>query len=178
MFENVLAGARITGWAALATLMLALSVTPASRIATRLGARATALRRVTDARRTLGIASALLAVAHAGVALGGYLRGAWDVVLTWPYLRAGLVALAILVALLVTSFPPVVRALRVRLWKPLHRLAYGAALFTLVHLVLSPFASRTITLSLFAALFALGLARALPRSRPRRGERSPIVDEP
>ena len=59
-----------------------------------------------------------------------------------PYLRAGAAATVILAALLVTSFPPLVRSLRVRLWKELHRFAYLAALFAMQHLALAPFAPK------------------------------------
>lgn len=155
--------ARGTGWTALGLLMLALCVTPAGAIARRLGGGGGS-HWVTPLRRALGIAAASLALVHAAVALGGYLRGAWAAVWSWPYLRAGLVALLVLTALLATSFPAVVRRLRIRHWKVLHRLAYAAAALTLVHLLLSPFAPRAITVGLFAALLLVGLGRALGRA--------------
>jgi DMSO/TMAO reductase YedYZ heme-binding membrane subunit len=67
--------------------------------------------------------------------------------------------------MLATSFPPLVRRLRVRLWKPLHRLGYLVAILALDHVLLSPFAPRAITLALFALFFAFGLLRLLPSDR-------------
>ena len=153
---------RGTGWCALGALMLALSATPAGRIARGLRAPPVFTRRVAAMRRAFGITAAGLALLHAGIALGGYLDGSWQAVISWPYLRAGLSALLILVPLLLTSFPALVRRLRVRLWKPLHRLAYVAALLALEHVLLSPFAPRALTLTLFAALLVLTLGRFVP----------------
>lgn len=154
--------ARGTGWTALGALMIALSATPAGRLLARLRPGSQLSPWVTAFRRAFGIAAATLALVHAATVLGGYLRGAWAAVLSFSYLRAGLVALVILTVMLATSFPLLVRRLRVRLWKPLHRLGYLAALLVLDHLLLSPFAPRALTLELFAALFAVGLLRLLP----------------
>ena len=153
---------RGTGWCALGALMIALSATPAGRLLARLRPASRRLPAVASFRRAFGVAAASLALCHPATALGGYLRGAWAAVWSFSYLRAGLVALVILFAMLVTSFPLLVRGLRVRLWKPLHRLGYLAALLVLDHLLLAPFAPRALTLELFAALFAIGLFRLLP----------------
>ena len=158
--------ARGTGWSALVALCLALSATPAGRVLCRLAPGARVSAWVAAFRRAFGIAAASFALLHAATALGGYLRGAWAAVLSFAYLRAGLVALSILTAMLLTSFPLLVRRLRVRLWKPLHRLGYVAALLVLEHLALSPFAPRAITFALFGTLVAFGLLRLLP-ARPR-----------
>lgn len=157
--------ARGTGWTALGSLMLALSATPTGRLLARFRPRSDLSSWVVAFRRAFGIAAAILALVHAATVLGLYLRGAWAAVLSFSYLRAGLVALAILTAMLVTSFPPLVRRLHVKLWKPLHRLGYLAALLVLDHLLLSPFAPRALTFELFGALFAVGLFRLLP-ARP------------
>lgn len=154
--------ARGTGWSALGALMLALSATPAGRLLARLRPRLHVSPWIAAFRRAFGIAAATLALLHAATVLAGYLRGAWAALLSFAYLRAGLVALAILLVMLATSFPLLVRRLHVRLWKPLHRLGYLAALLVLDHLLLSPFSPRALTLELFAALFAIGLLRLLP----------------
>ncbi len=159
--------ARGTGWTAVGALMLALSATPAERLLARLGPRLRPSPWVAVFRRAFGIAAASLALLHAATALGGYLRGAWAAVLYFSYLRVGLVALVILSTMLATSFPPIVRRLRVRAWKPLHRLGYLVALLVLDHALLSPFAPRALTLELFAALLVIGLLRLLP-ARPVR----------
>jgi sulfoxide reductase heme-binding subunit YedZ len=113
-------------------------------------------------RRALGITAAGLAAVHGAVALVTYLQGQWRTVGDWPYLRAGAVALLLLLLLLLTSFPRWVARLRVKLWKPLHRLAYVAAFFVFQHLLLAPFAGERLVLGLFAALVAVELLRFLP----------------
>lgn len=157
--------ARGTGWTAVAALMLSLSATPVGRLLALLRPGAKLSPWFAAFRRAFGIAAALLAMVHAVTVLGGYLRGAWAALLSFSYLRAGLLALVILTTMLVTSFPSLVKRLRVRLWKPLHRLGYLAALLVLVHLLLSPYAPRPLTLELFGALFAIALLRLLPAER-------------
>jgi DMSO/TMAO reductase YedYZ heme-binding membrane subunit len=154
--------ARGTGWTAVGALMISLSATPVGRLLARLRPRSRISPWLASFRRAFGIAAAILALLHAAILLGGYLRFAWAAVLSFSYMRVGLVALVILCTMLATSFPPLVQRLRVRLWKPLHRLGYLAALLVLDHLLLSPFAPRATTLALFAALFAIGLLRLLP----------------
>ncbi|HJL50720.1 MAG TPA: ferric reductase-like transmembrane domain-containing protein, partial [Polyangiaceae bacterium LLY-WYZ-15_(1-7)] len=154
-------------WGALGALALALGATPIGRLGRALGRR----WRVAPARRALGLAAAALATLHAGAALWGPLAGAWDALFGWPYLRAGALALAVLLALALTSFPRAVKALRVRHWKALHRLAYPAAGLAFVHVLLGPFAPRRWALGLLGALLVTQLLRALPE-RPR-GETAP-----
>ena len=120
---------------------------------------------VTAIRRAFGIVSAWLAAVHGTWAFLIYLDASWQAVAYWPYLRAGAVALAILLALLLTSFPRWVRALRIRLWKSLHRLVYVAAILVFQHLLLAPFASKRIVFALFAALVAVEALRFLPIRR-------------
>jgi sulfoxide reductase heme-binding subunit YedZ len=165
--ESAIVIARATGWVALSLLGLALSMTPLGRVLGRVPRAAPIVPGIPRLRRLLGIASAIAASFHAAVALSGYLDGAWAAVVTWPHLRAGLVALLVLLALLLTSFPPVVRALRVKLWKPLHRLAYAAAALAALHVLLSPFAPRVVALAFFGALLAVGLFRFVPAKRVR-----------
>ena len=154
--------ARVSGWLALSALALALCATPVRRVLRRIRADHPLAARAPAWRRRFGITAAVLALLHGGIAMGGYLDDARSAVLSWPHLRAGLVAACILTALLVSSFPAAVRALRIRLWKPLHRLAYVAALLVLQHLLLSPLAPRAVTLGLFGALLVIGLLRWLP----------------
>jgi DMSO/TMAO reductase YedYZ heme-binding membrane subunit len=155
---------RGTGWLALAALLL--SLMPFGRVAARFGHDRSALLPV--ARRALGMASAWLALIHAALALTTALRWNWAALLSWPHLRAGLTALGALTVLLVTSFGAVVTRLRLRTWKELHRLSYVAALLALQHVLLSPFAPRTLTLALFGSLLALGGLRFLSRTGPPR----------
>ena len=152
---------RGTGWLALSTLLLSLSVNPLGRVASRLAHIGVTMPGLGVTRRALGMTSAWLAFLHAGLALATTLRGNWAAVLSWPHLHAGLAALSVLVLLLATSFRAVVVRLRLSFFKELHRLGYVAALLALQHVLLSPFAPRTLTLLLFGAAFLLGLARFL-----------------
>ena len=153
---------RATGWCALGALLLALSMTPLRRLAERLDRRLIASR-LPALRRSFGITAACFALAHAGLGLSTYLWGSWAVVTAKPFLRAGLLTLVVLTALLLTSFPRIVRALRIRLWKPLHRLAYVAALLAFQHLMLSPFAERRVVIGLYLLVVAINCLRFLGR---------------
>ena len=153
--------ARGTGWTAVGALMISLSATPTGRLLGRLRPRSRIWPWVATFRRAFGISAAGLALLHSVTVLCGYLQWDWAAVLSFSYMRVGLVALVILCMMLASSFSPVVRRLRVRVWKPLHRLGYLVALLVFDHLLLSPFAPRAVTLALFAALFAIGLLRLL-----------------
>lgn len=157
--------ARASGWSAAGALLLALTMTPLARAGKRLAPDRLPRALLPALRRAFGIAAACFALVHAATTTLGYLDRDWRSIPDQPYLRAGLVALAILVPLLVTSFPRLTRGLGVRLWKPLHRLAYVAALLVLQHLLLSPFAPRQVVLGIFATAAALGLLRLLPARR-------------
>jgi sulfoxide reductase heme-binding subunit YedZ len=162
--ERELFWVRSSGWAALAALLLALSATPLGRVLERW--RGPSVRAATAAvRRALGVSAAALSSLHGGVALATYLGGALAPLWGYAWLRGGLLALAVLAALWLTSYPRLARALRVKLWKPLHRLAYVAALLAFQHVMLSPLAPRGWALAVFGAAFAVGLLRLVPRRR-------------
>ncbi len=150
---------RGTGWLALLSLLASMSVRPWTRLRAR-------LRGGSDSaplawRRLLGMASAWLALLHAALSFSTTLAADTQALVSWPHLRAGLAALAILCALLLTSYPSWIVRLRLRLWPELHRLVYAAALLVLQHLLLAPFAPRLFTLALFGATFLFGLLRWL-----------------
>ena len=169
--ERELLWARGTGWAAVTALLLALSATPAAALVRRLlGTRLP----VAPFRRAAGITAAALGSVHASVALSTYLQGAWAHLLDIAWIRAGVLALAVLLALLVTSFPRVTRALRISHWKALHRLAYVAGALAFQHAVLAPFAPRRWVLGVFAGALAVGLLRLVPRraQAPATADRS------
>ena len=117
-----------------------------------------------------------MAAVHGAWTFFVYLDASWRAVEYWPYLRAGVAALAILLALLITSYPGLVRALRVRLWKPLHRLAYVAAILVFQHLVLAPFATKRLVFVLFGTLLVVEMLRFLPARRPARIARADATD--
>lgn len=161
--ERALWLARASGWSAAGALLLTLTMSPIARLQAAIGARRPPPGLWLALRRSLGITAALLGIAHAVTAAFGFLHSDWHAIIDLAYLRAGLLTLAILVPLLVTSFPALTRALGVTLWKPLHRLAYGAAALLLQHLLLSPFAPRRLVLALFLATVSTALLRFLPR---------------
>ena len=163
--ERDLVWIRGTAWCALGALALALCASPVGAVLVRL--EKASPRAVAAARRALGISAAALATLHAGLALSTWLADAWHLALELAWVRSGVLAWAILAALWLTSFPRVVAALRVKLWKPLHRLAYVALALAVHHALLSPLAPRAPVLALGATVVAVGLLRlAVRRRRP------------
>jgi len=156
--------ARSTGWCAIGALLLSLTCSPLHRLLRRSpkGQHHPVVTALPRLRRALGLASAIFAAAHALVGLLGPLDGALPAVVTWPFLRAGLAALAILGLLFLTSFPRVNRALRIRAFKSLHRLAHGAFLLVFLHLVLGPYAPRTAVVVVGALYGVLVAVRTMP----------------
>jgi sulfoxide reductase heme-binding subunit YedZ len=157
---------RGTGQLAFAALALAVCASPLGVLIAWLGrGRGPGPLLLAALRRALGITAACAALLHAALVLTTYLADARAAVLGVPFLRSGMLALSVLVALLATSFPPVVRVLRVRLWKELHWLAFPALLLVIHHQLLSPFASRATVLGLAAAILGIGLLRFVPGRR-------------
>ncbi|HMI91757.1 MAG TPA: ferric reductase-like transmembrane domain-containing protein, partial [Polyangiales bacterium] len=136
--ERSLLLARGSGWVACGALLISLA-------GTAVGRSAWARRWAIPApvwRRAFGMAAAWLGGVHALAALLGRLDGQASALLRSAQLIAGLSALAVLALLLLTSFEAVIRRLRLRYWKELHRLSYAAALLVAQHVLLAPFASR------------------------------------
>lgn len=163
---------RASGWLPALLLGLSLSVTPALALPLPPSVRG-GLGRM---RRPLGIAAGICALAHAILAYQLYLhRDLIESLREIAWLRSGALALAVLLVLLITSSKRVVRALGLRLWKPLHRFAYVAGALVVHHLLLAPFAPRASVLALSAVL-ALGLcvraASAGVRVRRRGADRA------
>lgn len=167
--ERELWWVRGSGWSALVTLLAAISASPIGRALSRLGRRPRT-REISVLRRALGITAAALASVHAGVALATYLRGDLAHLLDITWLRGGVLALAILGALWLTSYPRAVRALRVKLWKPLHQLAYVAVGLAFQHVMLSPMAPRRWVLAALCVTLALAALRWIPRRSAPKGD--------
>lgn len=146
MTDAVTALLRVSGLAAIALLFCTLAVSPLRPLLAPVGGGGSVS--VPRIRRALGIACACTALAHSALALALFVRVPFAQLLDWPFLRAGVIAVLVLSALLVTSFPALVRALRLRAWRELHRLAYVALFFALQHLALAPFGSRTLVVGL------------------------------
>jgi len=165
--------ARATGGAAITLLSISLAMSPIAQLVS--APSAVACR---AARRTLGIASATVALAHALWALPTYLAPlTLSPIGALPWLRQGALALLLLLSLLVTSFPVLQRALAVRAWSALHRLAYLAAILASLHALGVPFGSSTVGIAACTATVVVLLARPLVlvlRRRPRAsGEKDP-----
>jgi DMSO/TMAO reductase YedYZ heme-binding membrane subunit len=150
---------RVFGWNALLALCAALCVTPINRLLRSGGSGAETWSR--ELRRGLGIAAASAGLVHASLAFAAVpgTRPGW---LDSAQLRAGAAALLILTLLLVTSFRSIVRMLRLRSWKELHRLAYVALPLALLHVLHGPFVQVRSVLLLAGITLAVGLLRALP----------------
>ena len=150
--------ARATGWLAAALLTLALCVTPLKTLRERRGTPRSAS--LVALRRSLGLAAATCAFIHAAYALLA-LRGLPGLVLSVPWLRAGLAALAVLAALFATSFDVVLRSCRLQHWKELHRLNYVVVVLVLLHSVLGPFGSPGLELTFAGAIAVLLTVRVV-----------------
>jgi sulfoxide reductase heme-binding subunit YedZ len=97
-------------------------------------------------------------------ALGGVLRTATKK----PFQLVGLITLAILLVLAVTSFPPFLRWLGGRAWKNLHRLAYAAAVLAAYHQAIARKVFPLQVVWIFAPLALLELARIAKQLAARR----------
>ena len=154
-YSSRIASTRGLGYITLFALVLALSVTPAAVV----------VRRVTSPsrlRRALGLAAVGGGWLHAVIALTMVPGGVASI---WrePPLRAGLLALLILLLLGVTSFPALVRRLHLQHWKELHRLAYVALVCALWHAMLQPFAPALWLLALAGVCTIILALRLWPR---------------
>lgn len=155
---------RASGWGAVIALVLALTMTPIGRVIA-LVRRRSVEPPIAAIRRALGITAAMLATLHGGLAISTYLSDVWTRTLGVAWMRGGALAWFILAALWITSYPSLVRSLRVKLWKPLHRLAYVAGIFAFQHAILSPLAPRGWVLLAFGIALLLAPLRFLPRPK-------------
>ncbi|HET8934447.1 MAG TPA: ferric reductase-like transmembrane domain-containing protein [Polyangiales bacterium] len=109
-------------------------------------------------RRALGLSAASGAALHAFAAILNSPLSLRDQFAD-THLRFGMGAFAVLFVLALTSFPSVVRWMRLRSWKELHRLAYVAWLCALLHALLSPYAWLVCLLVLASLVLLIGLLR-------------------
>jgi len=156
--------ARASGLLACAMLLAALSISPLSVLVPAWRAPSAHAKAV---RRRLGMLAACLALVHAVVAFVGRLHAQPSALLQTSHLYAGMGALGLLLLLLLTSYPRLVRTLRLTAWKEFHRLVYLAALLVVQHVLLSPFADRRLVLALFGVVLGLFGARTLVALRGR-----------
>jgi sulfoxide reductase heme-binding subunit YedZ len=145
-----------TGRTAISLLVLSLACTPAAAV--------TGWKAIRALRRLLGLYAAAYAVLHFLVYSG------WDYQfqfnLIWlelrsnRFLQVGLAALAILIALAVTSLRPLVRRMG-RAWTWLHRLAYVAGLLAALHFYWAAKVDRRVPI-VYGAIVVLLLVLRLP----------------
>jgi DMSO/TMAO reductase YedYZ heme-binding membrane subunit len=155
---------RVFGWSALLALCAALCVSPINRLVRLALGGSGSETWSRELRRGFGIAAASAGIVHASLALGA-VPGTRTGLLDTAQLRAGVAALLILTLLLVTSFRSIVRVLRLRSWKELHRLAYVALPLALLHALHGPFVPVRSVLVLAGITLAVGLLRAWPSRR-------------
>jgi len=161
-YTHAFALTRGLGWSGLVALCAGLCATPLGTLLRSRGHAADAWTR--ELRRLLGIAAAGAALAHAALAFCA-LPDTRNAVMEAPQLRTGLAGLLILLLLLITSFPRVVRALHVRSWKELHRLAYVAFALAFLHVLHAPYVPIRSALWLAALTLSVGLLRFVARQR-------------
>jgi len=158
-FERQLLWIRGTAWSAFIGLALTLCVSPVGRVlAKRKWCKRASVDRL---RRAFGITTAALATAHAALGLTTYLGDSWHLLLELAWVRSGLLAWSVLLALWLTSYPALVKRLRIKLWKPLHRLAFVAFALAAHHALISPFAPRDWVFGTVAVVAAVALLRAV-----------------
>lgn len=151
---NEVCEARWTGYGALICLLVSQSCSPLARF----GMIASGTR--SKARRQFGIAAALLATLHFIVVWKGFLQvEPWSAVEESPWLQAGSGALLLLLLLWLTSYPRLLRVLGIRNWQALHRFAYVATFFALVHAAMSPWVVMSYAFGLWALWLVLLIAR-------------------
>jgi len=102
------------------------------------------------------MAAAVLAAGHALIASAHVLAWEWRLLLVAPYLRAGLVALLVLLLLYLTSWPRIVSALRLAdLWRRIHVLVHACWALIVVHVLFAPWAQYSLAVALILALIAV-----------------------
>lgn len=158
MAEGLLC-ARVSGYGAIALLVVSQMVSPLQLIFRIRGCALGNLRKI---RKWAGIAAAILAICHVGLMSLSYLQGDFTVVLEHAWLRAGAAAFILLLALLVSSFNPTIRILG-RLWKMLHRCSYFLIFLIVLHLWGAP---RSAAISYIGLLY-FGVLVLLPRVSQR-----------
>ena len=171
---------RALGSAAFVMLSLTLAIGPLARISPR-------FRPFLYNRRHLGVATFLVAAAHATIALGWYhaggplnpfvslfvSNGEYDSIPGFPFEVLGFVALVILFVMAATSHDFWLNNLTAGLWKAIHMLVYPAYGLLVLHIVLGAFMtekamlSPVLTAASFVTVAGLHLYTGLARMESR-----------
>ncbi|MCA9796915.1 MAG: ferric reductase-like transmembrane domain-containing protein [Candidatus Eremiobacteraeota bacterium] len=148
--------ARWTGYGSLSLLLLSLAMRPAAELG--LVSPASRVRW----RREFGIGAAGLATIHLVLVQSGFLQGQfWFFLADTAWLQVGAAALVVLWCLWFTSYPVLVRAVKLKNWVALHRLAYLAGLLAVIHASLCPWSDPRLILAL-GMFFAICMAWRWP----------------
>lgn len=129
-------------------------------------------------RRLVGVSAFAYAALHFATHLvyeGGTdistLPSIFKTALNKPFQLTGLIALAILFVLAITSLPAAIRWLGGRAWKNLHRLAYVAATLAAYHQAAARKIFPVQVLWIFVPLAVLEIARIIRQRNPRPDQR-------
>ena len=162
----------VAGWLAIALLLTSLAISLASRWLLEQRARLIAWRRLA------GLGSAGMALLHALLALSLLGLPSAEVITAvsaLPYLRHGALALALLAALALTSFPKLNARLGLRTWSVLHRAVHVIGVLAALHVLAGPSADPRLAVIVAIAFGLLLLARLAPRARRDGGTEAPGV---
>lgn len=163
-----------TGLWAIRFLILALAVTPLSRLS---GAKS-----VMRYRRMIGLFAFFYALLHVLIYLviDQFLDMAiiWKDLIKRPFLSIGFAVFVILALLASTSTNRMVRRLGGRRWQRLHRLVYAAGIGAAIHFTMSVKADVTEPLVYFAIIAALLGLRLMPVRRPASARSGPRKANP
>jgi DMSO/TMAO reductase YedYZ heme-binding membrane subunit len=149
-------------------LVITLFISPLAKLTLRLFGNDSVHASARSMRRSFGLATTSVALMHTYfVYQSGFVTQA-IAILTEPQWRNGVTALLVLCLLAMTSFPPITRLLRIRQWKTLHRLAYVAMVFAVLHVLVSPSLRRTDLMLLGGLVIGLLIARVFAAVSPQR----------
>ena len=145
-----------------ALLLLVLSAV--ASLGTHLTEKETRVR-LLRARRGLGLASFAAALVHALASLAHLhatsFTSVWNRLLALGYVRHGALALLVLLALTLTSFPKLNARLGLRTWAALHRLAYVALTLGALHVLSGPSLDPTLGLAALGCALGIVLVRVV-----------------
>lgn len=168
----------LAGWLAIGLLVtsLALSLVARAQLAWTREHRA----RLLSSRRLAGLGSAGAALLHLVLGLSllapATLEDALAMISGVPYLRHGALALALLGALALTSFPKLNARLGLRTWSTLHRAVYVASVLATLHVLAGPSAEPRLAASTAFVMALLLLARVWPVRSEGAGRARPEQD--
>ncbi|HEX5061706.1 MAG TPA: FAD-binding oxidoreductase [Kofleriaceae bacterium] len=153
---------RTTGLVGLVFLTLSLAITPLRRL--------TKWNVLISARRNFGVFGFFYILTHFVIFWlfdrAGSIGSTLHEIVARPYLWFGFGALLLMTPLAITSFDGMVTRLGAKRWKRLHRLAYAAGIFGVVHYYMLVKADTTQPLAFAVVLGGLLASRFIPTKKP------------